>query len=84
LAAVERVGKKEEIPPLLSAWNREDRQTRAKVSAAVRTILRRERIRRNSRFFSGLDPARRGALQAILPPSPARRSRRAKARAKKR
>lgn len=83
--ALEKIGKRDEIPDLLRAFAREDRFTRARIAGAVRAIMRRERIRRNSRIFRSLGPAQRRALEAVLPPPRALRPRRpAKPRAARR
>ena len=76
LSAVQRIGKKDEIPDLLRAYLREDRFMRDRVVQAVRAIMKRERIRRNNRMFHALTPRQRTALEAILPPPrPPRRER---------
>lgn len=74
LAAVEKIGKKDEIPLLLRAYLREDSFTRGHVAAVVRAILRRERIRRNSVALRSLPAELRRALDGIL----ARKARRPK------
>jgi HEAT repeat protein len=76
LAAVELIGKREELALLLRAYNREDNFTKRKIAEVVRTIMKRERIRRNNRMFQTLGPERRRALESILPPKPARIRRR--------
>ena len=76
IAAVQLIGKRDELPALLRAYDREDAFTRARIADAVRTILRRERIRRNNRVFQALAPAERRTLAEILPPRPPRRARR--------
>jgi len=68
LAAVELIGKRDEIGPLLLAWQREDPFTRERIARVVRAIMRRERIRRNNRVFRDATAAQRRALEAILPP----------------
>ena len=73
LAAVEQIGKKDEIPLLLRAYLREDPFTRGRIAGVVRTILKRERIRRNSVALRSLPAELRRALEGILGRS-ARRS----------
>ena len=67
LVALELIGKREEILLLIQTYRREDRFTRARIAAAVRTIMRRERIRRNDRMFQALPPSHRSIFEAILP-----------------
>ena len=66
LAAVEQIGKKDEIPLLLRAYLREDPFTRGRIAGVVRTILKRERIRRNSIALRSLSTELRRALEGIL------------------
>lgn len=66
LAAVEQIGKKDEIPLLLRAYLREDPFTRGRIAGVVRTILKRERIRRNSIALRSLSAELRRALESIL------------------
>lgn len=66
LSAVERIGKKDEIPLLLKAYLREDPFTRGRIAAVVRAILKRERIRRNSVAFRALPAELRRTLESIL------------------
>ena len=68
LAAVELIGKREEIGVLLRAWSREDDFMRARIAETVRSITRRERIRRNSKMFRTLGRDQLRALEKILPP----------------
>ena len=70
LAAVERIGKRDEIPVLLRAYCVEDPFVRDRIAGAVREIMKRERIRRNDRMFLTVGRERRRALEAILPPAP--------------
>ncbi len=77
LAAVELIGKRDEIVFLLRAHVREDRFGRERIGRVVRSIMRRERIRRNDPAFQALAPKERRALDAILPP-PSWRSRAAR------
>jgi len=72
LAAVELIGKRDELALLLRAYNREDNFTKRKIAEVVRTIMKRERIRRNNRMFQTLGPERRRALESILPPTASR------------
>jgi hypothetical protein len=67
LAAVERIGKREELGILLRAYGREDGFMKARIAHAVRAIMRRERIRRTNRIFRSLGPEQRSALAEILP-----------------
>jgi len=74
LAAVELVGKREELLVLLRAYDREDEFVRRHIAAAVHEIMKRERIRRNARLFQGLSDNQRRALEQILVrTTPARR-----------
>ena len=66
LSAVERIGKKDEIPLLLKAYLREDPFTRGRIAGVVRAILKRERIRRNSVAFRALSTELRRTLESIL------------------
>ena len=75
LAAVELIGKPDEILPLLRAYVREDRFTKDRIASVVRAIMRRERIRRNNRIFLSLTRAQRLAFKAILPATRERRAR---------
>jgi len=72
LGAVEIVGKREEIPVLLGTYGREDPFGRARIADVVRSIMKRERIRRDDRTFQTLGTADRESLGRILP-RPARR-----------
>jgi HEAT repeat protein len=65
-SAVELIGKKDEIPLLLRAYLREDPYMRRHIADVVRSILKRERIRRNSRTFSAIPTEARRALDGIL------------------
>ena len=75
LAAVEQIGKKDEIPLLLRAYLREDPFTRGRIAVVVRTILKRERIRRNSIGLRSLSAELRRTLEGILVRSARRASR---------
>jgi HEAT repeat protein len=66
LAAVEQIGKKDEIPLLLRAYLHEDPFTRGRIAGVVRTILKRERIRRNSVALRALPAESRRVLEGIL------------------
>jgi len=66
LGAVEQIGKKDEIPLLLRCYLREDPFTRGRIAGVVRTILKRERIRRNSIALRSLSAELRRALEGIL------------------
>jgi HEAT repeat protein len=74
-AAVEQIGKKDEIPLLLRAYLREDPFTRRRIAVVVCAILKRERIRRNGVALRSLPAELRRALDSIL----ARSARRASA-----
>jgi len=76
LAAVERIGKRDEIVLLLRAYLREDSFMRGRIAAVVRTILKRERIRKNSVVLRALAPELRRVFDGIL----ARSARRKRAR----
>jgi len=81
LAAVEIVGKREEIPILLGAFGREEPYVCARIADAVRAIMKRERIRRDDRTLQRLGASERESLGRILPASrPARPRPRALAR----
>lgn len=66
LAAVELIGKKDEISDLLRAYRREDGFMSERISAVVRSIMRRERIRRNSVALRSLSKEQRVSLESIL------------------
>ncbi len=68
LEALEWIGSREELPLLLRAYARAEPFLRVRVAAAVRAIMRRERVRRTSRVFAGLGLRERAALEAIVPP----------------
>lgn len=72
LAAVELIGKREELAVLLKAYGTEDTFVRRKIRDVVRAIMKRERIRRNDRMFPTLGTDQQRALKAILPPAPGR------------
>ena len=72
LEAVELIGKRDEISVLLRAYGREDEVVRERVAKVVRTIMRRERIRRNAKILNALPADQRLALESILPRLPAR------------
>jgi HEAT repeat protein len=68
LSAVELIGKRDEIVVLLRAYGREDTFMRERIADAVRTIRKREHIRRNNRIFQTLNREQLRALAEILPP----------------
>jgi len=71
LAAVEIVGKRDEIPVLLGAFGREEPFVGARIADAVRAIMKRERIRRDDLTLKRLGASEREALDRILPrPAP--------------
>jgi len=76
VAAIELIGKREEILLLLRLYSREDSFMQQRIAAAVRAIMKRERIRRNNRMFQGIKRAERRVLLAILPPISSGRARR--------
>jgi HEAT repeat protein len=67
LAAVNLVGKRDELPALLTAHTREDRFMKDKIGEVVRAIMKREKIRRNNRMFRTLSHSQLSALKAVLP-----------------
>lgn len=73
LAAVELIGTREEIGTLLLSYGREDAFIQERIGGVVRTIMKRERIRRNDKMLRAFGRAQGKALAAILPPAPARR-----------
>ena len=75
LAAMELIGKRDDIGVLLRAYDREDDFVKERIADVVRVIRKRERIRRNSRIFRTLSDQQLRALDAIMP-RPALRSRR--------
>jgi HEAT repeat protein len=75
ISAVSQIGKRDELSLLLRAWGREDPFTRRNIAAAVRAIMKRERIRRNARILRTLQPAELSALLTIVPPAADRRTR---------
>ena len=68
LSAVELIGKKEEIHALVRAHGREDAAMKRRIADVIRTIMRRERIRRNSRMFREFGREQLRSLREILPP----------------
>jgi HEAT repeat protein len=66
LSAVEQIGKKDELPLLLRAYLREDPFTRGRIASVVRTIMKRERIRRNSVSLRSLPTELQRGLEGIL------------------
>ena len=74
VAAVELVGKRDELLDLLRAWRHEDPFMRNRIADAVRTVMRRERIRRNSVALRSLGEEHRATILEMLDD---RRSRRA-------
>jgi len=66
LVAVELIGKRDEIPLLLRGYQREDSFMRGRLACVVRTILKRERIRRNSVALRALPADLRRVLDGIL------------------
>lgn len=68
LTAVRLIGKRDEIAVLLRAYVGQHDLTKREIAEVVRTILRRERIRRNNRMFRALSAEQCAALEEILPP----------------
>lgn len=66
LAAVELIGKKDELLDLIRAWKKEDDFMRDRIGAVVRAVMRRERIRRNSVALRSLGEEPRATLSALL------------------
>jgi HEAT repeat protein len=79
-AAVELIGKRDEIPLLLRAYLREDSYMRGHIATVVRSILKRERIRRNSTVLRTIPADARRALEGILARSRGRTARSRRAR----
>jgi HEAT repeat protein len=80
LGAVEQIGKKDEIPLLLRAYLREDPFTRGRIAGVVRSILKRERIRRNSVVLRALPAELKRSLDGILARSTRRTTKSRRAR----
>ncbi|HEX4823431.1 MAG TPA: HEAT repeat domain-containing protein [Candidatus Polarisedimenticolaceae bacterium] len=76
LSAVELIGKRDEIPLLLKGYQREDPFLRGKLACVVRTIMKRERIRRNSVALRALPADLRRVLDGILSRKPRKSARR--------
>jgi hypothetical protein len=74
LSAVALIGMREEIGLLVRAYDGGDAFLRERIALAVRAIVKRERIRRNSAFLRTLGASPKELLE-ILPPRPARPSR---------
>jgi hypothetical protein len=74
LAAVEKIGKPEEIFDLLRAHRYEDRFMKERIAGVIRVIFKRERIRRNNPTFSALSPESRRVLDAVLAPAALRKA----------
>ncbi|MCP3980504.1 MAG: HEAT repeat domain-containing protein [bacterium] len=66
VAAIEMIGKREEIVLLLRRYAAQDAFMRVVIGSAVRGIMKREHIRRNDRELGALPTAERRALDAIL------------------
>jgi HEAT repeat protein len=75
LSAVELIGKREELGLLLVSYGREDGFVRERIARVIRTIMRRERIRRNNRMFQTLNSDQKAALEQVLPRSSTRSAR---------
>jgi len=66
LEALERIGKRDEIPYLLRAAAREDRAIRERIAEVVRTIVKRERVRRTDPLLESLGAKERRAYDTIV------------------
>jgi len=66
LAALELIGQKDELLDLIRIYGHEDAYIRQRIASAVRTIMKREKIRRNNALIRGLSPAHRKNLDTIL------------------
>ena len=66
LAALEMIGQKDELLDLIRIYGREDAYIRQRIASAVRTIMKREKIRRNNALIRGLSAAHRKNLDTIL------------------
>ncbi len=75
LSAAELIGTRDELPDLLRAYGREDRFARARIVAAIRAIMRRERIRRNDKMFKDMGEELGRAFSAVTGRPPSARSR---------
>jgi hypothetical protein len=74
LAAVEKIGKPEEILDLVRAHKFEDRFMRERIADVVRSIFKRERMRRTHPTFAALSPDSRRVLDAMLAPAALRKA----------
>jgi HEAT repeat protein len=74
LAAVEKIGKPEEVLDLLRAHRNEDRFMKERIADVIRTILKRERIRRSHPSFASLSPESRRVLEGVLAPAAMRKT----------
>jgi len=68
LAAVELIGKPDELLDLMRAYRKEDPWMRDQIRKVFLGIMRRERIRRTNRIFSSLSTGDRRTLDSILGP----------------
>jgi HEAT repeat protein len=66
LAAVELVGKREELGILLKAYDREDDFVQRRIASTVREIMKRERIRRSTKLFQSFSADQGRVLERIL------------------
>ena len=66
LAALELIGQKDELLDLIRIYGREDAYIRQRIATAVRTIMKREKIRQSNALIRGLSPAHRKNLDTIL------------------
>ena len=78
IAALELIGKKEELIDLLRAYRHEEPWVRDRIREVFLRIMRRERLRRTNRIFASLASEELRTLQQILGP-PRRRQRRSQA-----
>ncbi len=66
LAALELIGQKDELLDLIRIYGQEDAYVRQRIASAVRSIMKREKIRRSNALIRGLSPAHRKNLDTIL------------------
>ena len=74
LAAVEKIGKPEEIFDLLRAHRYEDRFMKERIADVIRAITKRERLRRSHPTFASLSPESRRVLDGVLAPAAMRKA----------
>jgi HEAT repeat protein len=74
LAAVQKIGRPEEIVDLLRAHRHEDRFMKERIADVIRAIVKRERIRRTHPTLSSLSPDSRRVLEGVLAPAAMRKA----------